>query len=117
MIEVSAQVRKTLSKVFGVNRVTIWRALHYRDDSEKSRKIRQSALNKGGVVTVTAPECETLHDAYGVMTQRFGNGHVIRVDKTTGLAVLEDKDGRVLDEVPCCTIEALTALQQQAARE
>ena len=83
-IEVSKEVRENIEKVFGCSRMSVWRALSFTDHSEMSKRIRVYAIKNGGVTVVTAPECETIHDANGYMRQWFTNGACIEVDKNSG---------------------------------
>lgn len=114
-IEVSKEVRENIEKVFGCSRMSVWRALSFTDHSEMSKRIRVYAIKNGGVTVVTAPECETIHDANGYMRQWFTNGACIEVDKNSGHADVLDRHGRKMQEQDNVTIPQLYMLQEFAA--
>lgn len=114
-IEVSKEVRENIEKVFGCSRMSVWRALSFTDHSEMSKRIRVYAIKNGGVTVVTAPECETIHDANGYMRQWFTNGACIEVDKNSGHADVFDRHGRKMQEQDIVTIPQLYMLQEFAA--
>lgn len=114
-IEVSKEVRENIEKVFGCSRMSVWRALNYADDSEKSKRIRVYAVKNGGTVLVTAPECETIHDANGYMRQRFNNGALIEIDKNSGHADVYDRFGRKMQQHDNVGIQQLYTIQEFAA--
>ena len=71
-IVVNDECRQFLMKAFGCSRVTVWKSLTFKSDSDKSRKIRHLALQRGGEL-VGVPEAETTYEEVeGTMTQRFG---------------------------------------------
>ena len=55
-----------------------------RGESEKAKRIRVYAKQKGGIVMIVAPEVETIHDADGYMRQYFPNGAMIECNKANG---------------------------------
>ena len=114
-IEVSKEVRENIEKVFGCSRMSVWRALSFTDHSEMSKRIRVYAIKNGGVTLITAPECETIHDANGYMRQWFTNGACIKVDKNSGHADVFDRHGRKMQEQDIVTIPQLYMLQEFAA--
>lgn len=117
-IEVSTEVRKKLIKTFGVTERTVCNALGYsgtRGQTDLAKRIRVMALMNGGRHTVTWPECETIHDANGIMRQTFENGCVIEVDKRTGDAKWFDQKGVIRGEMKDITIPQLHVMQEQAA--
>ena len=89
-IHVTRADREFLCAAFGVTPMTVYRALHYADkDSKRSllaRKIRKLAKERGGIVMLTTPEVETLHDADGYMRQYMSNGVMIEFNKADGCA-------------------------------
>lgn len=90
-IKVSDDLRRKIAKTFGVTETTVRSALRYdskKGQTETAVKIRMMALKNGGVVTVSLPECETIHDEKnGTMVQVFGNGAKLVIDKNDGTAV------------------------------
>ena len=89
-IHVTRADREFLCIAFSVTPMTVYRALHYADkDSKQSllaRKIRKLAKERGGIVMLTTPEVETLHDADGYMRQYMPNGVMIEFNKADGCA-------------------------------
>lgn len=90
-IKVSDDLRRKIAKTFGVTETTVRSALRYdakKGQTDTALKIRVMALKNGGVVTVSLPECETIHDEKnGTMVQTFGNGAKLVFDKNDGTAV------------------------------
>ncbi len=90
-IKVSDDLRRKIAKTFGVTETTVRSALRYdakKGQTETAVKIRMMAVQNGGVVTVSLPECETIHDEKnGTMVQTFGNGAKLVFDKNDGTAV------------------------------
>lgn len=113
-IQVTPETRRHLVALFRVTPMSVWNALNFRRDNDLARRIRRAAINHGGQVILACPECETIHDADGIMRQQFPTGAVITVDKTTALATLIHPDGHVVTTVPQCTIAQLSVLQQEA---
>ncbi|MCM1439245.1 MAG: hypothetical protein NC131_08625 [Roseburia sp.] len=63
----------------------MWRALNFERNSDKARRIRSLALQRGGKLTEGfIPKCDTSHDtANRMMTQDFGNRVSILADRNT----------------------------------
>ena len=61
--------RDFLAKAFGITPRMVFSAVHFESDSELARKVRNLAMERGGIVMVEAPEAETLFDADGYMRQ------------------------------------------------
>lgn len=114
-IEVSKQVRENIEKVFDCTRMSVWRALSFTDNSERSKRIRVYAIKNGGTTLITAPECETIHDANGYMRQWFNNGALIEIDKHSGHADVYDRFGRKMQEHDNVSIPQLYTIQEFAA--
>lgn len=113
-IKVSDEARAKLARLFNVEEKTVYLALTYRRDSEKSRKIRYTAVhNFGGVPMCHCPECETMHnvteDGRELMVQNFDNGVKLEIDKQTGSVVIYNRKGAVLDT---CKIKEFTELSE-----
>ena len=81
-------------------------------------KVGQSVLHtqeNGGVTMCLTPECETIHDSNGCMTQRIPSGASIVIDKETERATLLSSSGAAIEVVEHCSIRDLTRLQMRAA--
>lgn len=86
-IDVTREVRQDIMAAFKVTGKMVYYALNFdakRGESEKAKRIRVYAKQKGGVVMVAAPEVETIHDANGYMRQHFPNGAMIECNKANG---------------------------------
>ena len=86
-IDVTREVRQDIMAAFNVTGKMVYYALNFdakRGESEKAKRIRVYAKQKGGVVMVVTPEVETIHDANGYMRQYFPNGAMIECNKTNG---------------------------------
>lgn len=108
MIQITNENRAFLLKTFGVTREMIRYALVFDQKhgrSDLAKRIRKTALEHGGVVVNVVPECETIHDANGMMRQRFENGITLEVNKNTGWLTVTDRAGRKVREANCSTIE------------
>ena len=117
-IEVSTEVRNKIIKTFGVTGKTVGNALNYtgeRGQTDLAKRIRIMALENGGRHMVSWPECETIHDARGMMRQVFENGSKIEVDKRTGDACWFDHKGVKRGEQKNITIQQLHVMQELAA--
>lgn len=66
--------RDFLAKAFGITPRMVFSAVHFESDSELARKVRNLAMERGGIVMVEAPEAETLFDADGYMRQYLPGG-------------------------------------------
>lgn len=117
-IEVTTDVRNKIERVFGVTRKTVGNALAYRGErgqTDLAKRIRIMALENGGRHMVSWPECETIHDASGMMSQVFDNGAKIEVDKHTGDACWFDPKGVKRGEQKNISIQQLYVMQELAA--
>lgn len=117
-IEVTTEVRRKIEKTFGVTRKTVANALNYTGDrgqTDLAKRIRVMALENGGRHMVSWPECETIHDALGMMRQIFDNGSKIEVDKRTGDACWFDPKGVKRGEQKNISIQQLYVMQELAA--
>jgi len=111
---VSRGVQGELQKIFGCTGVMVWKALTYKSDTELARKIRKQALDRGGKVVCTLPECETIHDSGCIMRQTFANGAVLEVDKSDGSGTVWH-DGRKKVHLKNMTVMELYMIQACAA--
>ena len=113
-IEVGADVRKRIMQELGITEGGLSLALNYKRDGEGARTARDLALELGGKVYCTIPECETIHDADGQMIQVFGNGARLIIDKENNEGRIEH-NGRVVILCYYVTISMLDGLQALAS--
>ena len=73
----------------------VWYALNFdekRGQSDLAKRIRNLALQKGGVVLNIGPEIETIHSADGCMRQYFPHDVLLEADtRCTGLVAVYKK--------------------------
>ncbi len=113
-IKVDKQTREMLVKTFKTTSVSVWRALSFRDNSPKSRRIRHAAYQNRGVLLLLAPAIETIHDANNYMRQYFPGDVMIEVDKNNSHANLL-KCGEVVKSWDNVYVSDLTDIQREAA--
>lgn len=103
-IVITPEESKYIQKTFGVSNTTVWHALTYRRSNEIHRKIRKSAIERGGQQMVLSPEFDTIYitnrkDADKGMTrymiQTFENGAVLEGNLSTGMVTVRNKRGEV----------------------
>lgn len=98
-IDAPREVRMRVAKALGITDAAVHLALNYERHGGKSREARAMVLASGEAVIMNyLPQCETIHDAKGKMTQTFLNGLVLIVDKETGRFALYDEDKQVEGE-------------------
>lgn len=114
-IEVSKQTREMLVKSFKTTSVSVWRALSFRDNSPKSKRIRRAAEQNGGVMLMLTPAMETIHDADDFMRQYFPNGVLIEANKNTGHIELL-KNGEVVKCWDNILFKQIEDIQQEAVK-
>lgn len=86
LIELPIRERRKIECTLGVSKSLVSQALSYQRSGEKSEEVREMALRlPEGRQMRYLPECETIHDANGMMRQIFPNGHLLVVDKATGV--------------------------------
>jgi hypothetical protein len=86
-IHIKKADREFLMKAFGVSERTVFNAIRYdegRGNTELSNKIRVAAIKRGGIIMVTAPMVETLHDADHYIRQYFPNDAMLEFSTTDG---------------------------------
>ncbi|AGB29729.1 hypothetical protein Prede_2606 [Prevotella dentalis DSM 3688] len=118
MIQITNEDRAFLLKTFGVTREMIRYALVFdkkHGRSDLAKRIRTVALQRGGKLMNLIPECETIHDANGMMRQQFENGAQIELNKSTAWLRVTDRHGKHVREVSCPTIQQLYIEQVFAA--
>ncbi|MCM1310860.1 MAG: hypothetical protein NC301_07545 [Bacteroides sp.] len=112
-IEVSKQTREMLVKLFKTTKVSVWRALAFRDNSPKSQRIRKAAEQNGGLLLLLTPAMETMHDADGFIRQYFPNDVLIEADKNTGRVELL-KRGQVVKAWEHVAITKFSEIHKEA---
>lgn len=112
-IAVTKEQRDFITKAFEITPRMIDYALSYSKDTSLAKRIRNLALQRGGVMMCTIKEIETIHDADGVMKQLLPNGAVIEIDKKTGDAVVYMK-GEPRIHVENIRVREIGALQKSA---
>lgn len=113
-IEVSKQTRDMLVKTFNTTSVSVWRALSFRDDSPKSRRIRHAAYHNKGVLMLMTPSIETIHDANNYMRQYFPGDVMIEVNKNNSHVDLL-KCGEVVKSWDNVYVSDLNGIQREAS--
>lgn len=113
-IEVGADVRKHIMQTLGITEGGLSLALNYKRDGKEARKARALAIELGGEVYCTIPECETIHDADGKMIQVFDNGARLIIDKGNSEGRIEH-NGREVSVHYHVTINMLAGLQALAS--
>jgi len=92
VIEVTKETRDFLQQAFDVTGTMVWYALNFdekRGQSDLAKRIRNLALQKGGVVLNIGPEIETIHSADGRMRQYFPHDVLLEADtRSTGLVAV-----------------------------
>ena len=95
VIEVTKETRDFLQKAFDVTGTMVWYALNFdekRGQSDLAKRIRNLALQKGGVVLNIGPEIETIHSADGRMRQYFPHDVILEADtRSTGQVAVYKK--------------------------
>lgn len=116
-IEVGTEIRRKISKMFGVTSKTVSNALTYagtRGESDTAKRIRKVALENGGRRMVYCPECETLFDSEGNLKQTFPNGAVLVINKQSGVGVVSFR-GKDVAKYGSVMVSDLEGIQKEAA--
>ena len=99
VIEVTKETRDFLQKAFDVTATMVWYALNFdekRGQSDLAKRIRNLALQKGGVVLNIGPEVETIHSADGRIRQYFPHDVLLEADTRSTGQVAVYKKGELL---------------------
>ena len=86
-IDVTREIRQDIMAAFNVTGKMVYYALNYdakRGESDKAKRIRVYAKQKGGIVMVEAPEVETIHDAEGYKQFKKGVKEILKSIRRTG---------------------------------
>ena len=123
IIVVTPEETKYLARLFDVSNVTVWAALKYRKSNLIHKKIRKTAIERGGQQMVLAPELDTIYitnrkDADKCMTrymmQTFENGATLEGNLSTGLVVIRDRRGEVKGQWDNPKLSEIEAIQEVA---
>ena len=114
-IHVTKEVRDNLAITYKTNKMTVWRALNYVNDSPMSKDIRQSAREQGGIDMIAIPAIQTFHDHDGYMRQYLPNSTMVECDLNTGCVDII-KEGKSVMHYDNVYMSDLTAIQEQASR-
>lgn len=113
-IVVTTETRRFIAKAFRTSEVNVGYALRFISNSDAARRMRKLALERGGVITLELPECETIHDANGMMIQTMENGARLECNKETN-AVQLIYDGDLVAVYYDVTLDKLAHIQRMAA--
>ena len=113
-IRIGVDIKRAIKEETGLSSAAVSYALAFQRHGKESQRVREMALQRGGQVYCTLPECETIHDADGKMIQTFDNGAIITVDKATSEATLE-YCGTLVAVYHNVTIQMLALIQGTAA--
>ena len=83
-INVTKEVRQELARVFNVGDRAVWNALSFdkdRGETDRAKRIRMFALQKGGIVMVVCPEMGMLHDSDNYMRKYLPNDVLLEFSK------------------------------------
>lgn len=106
IIVVTPEEAKYIARAFNVSHVTVWYALKYRKSNDIHRKIRKFAIERGNPQMVLAPEFDTIYltnreDAdksmKRYMIQTFENGAILEGNLSTGVVVVRNKIGMIVN--------------------
>lgn len=91
-IRVSDALRKELSEVHNLSRVSVWAALNFLTSSERAEEVRKYALAHGGVVVDKdfTPNCQTEHTQTEIIQTFAGDVQVIVSKEDSHARVLVD---------------------------
>lgn len=98
-IEAPKAVKDRIMAEHNIPLSTMDSALRFARSGDRSREIRALVLATGEATIMNyLPQCETIHDAEGKMTQIFLNGLVLIIDKQTGAYRVYEEDKKIEGE-------------------
>lgn len=114
-ITLKAEDRKFVLSAMKVSSVALWKALTYRSDSDLSKRLRQLAMEHGGVVVDEIQEKDptTLHDSDGWMRQYYANGASVEMCKKDGHAEVWMR-GQMVARYENVKVSEIDCIQQMA---
>jgi len=109
--------KEFIMKAFRCSRMQVWKALHYRSESDMARRIRILALQRGGVlVGDSTSECETTFEELAqTMTQTWGDRVKMVYNRNNNEAKIY-VDGSIHRAERPGSISEFIGLQQEAER-
>lgn len=114
-IAVSKADRQFLMKLFKVTERTVFNALALdKPDNDLRKRIREVAMNRGGVVMTTIPAGEAIYFYDGTMRMDFDNGAILEFYRNdgTGHVYFKGKEVASYDNVP---LQMIFEIKEQAA--
>lgn len=118
-IKISTKEKEWIMQAFDVSLVMVNHALGFdkkRGNSDLAKRIRQLALQRGGVLMNELPVFETIHNiTTGEMVQEFPNGAKLVMVWATSNVKVFNKKGELCRDIHINTIEELTNEQCFAA--
>lgn len=116
-IKVTPEARRTLEKSFGCSSQFVYNSLNYVKNGSASRRIRQAALELGGIYTPSefTPNCKILFQGDKII-QDFGASVVLSIDRETGKAVITVGDEVVRMEEEPVRMSTWNVLTQEAQK-
>lgn len=87
-IHITKGDREIIAKTFKVSDRTVLNAIRFdekRGDSDKAKRIRKMAFERGGILMAVIPMIETFHDHDKVTRQYCPNGALIELDRNDGM--------------------------------
>lgn len=116
-IHIKKADREAIMKAFGVTGRMVNYALYFdgkRGESDTARRIRKMAMERGGILKVTSPAIETLHDSDGYIRQYLPNGVLIEIAKNRSQTADVYKEGELVRHYDGVTIGSIAGIQQWA---
>ncbi|MDD3019542.1 MAG: hypothetical protein PHX61_01015 [Alphaproteobacteria bacterium] len=113
-IVTDGETKEFLLKTFQCSKMQVWKALHFKSDSDMALRIRTLALKRGGALVGGGflAECETTHEELEhTMTQRWGRVKLVYNKNNSEVKVYVDNDIKRI--VTISSIPELLSLQQE----
>lgn len=113
-IKIDPESRKKLEETFGVTQQFVWYALNYVKNGPSSERIRQAALDLGGIYVTEryVPNCRTVFTADEIV-QDYGATVILIVNRRSGdLSISED--GEVVETVKGADLYGWAAMAEKA---
>ena len=111
--------REFIMSAFGVTGKTVQNALRFdeeRGHTDLAKKIRKTAMDRGGIVMTVSPEVETLHDSDGYMRQYFPNGAEVEFSKKEDCGCDVLHKGKVVRHYDRVMLSDIAAIQEYASQ-
>ncbi|HBY16799.1 MAG TPA: hypothetical protein DEG90_06660 [Porphyromonadaceae bacterium] len=123
IIVITPQERDYLKRLFKVSTPTVWAAVKYRKSNDIHKRIRKTAIERGGQQMVLIPEFEAIYITSSEdvdkgmvkhIVQPFKNGATLEGNLSTGLVIVRDKRGEVRGQWNCPWLSEIAAMQEVA---